>query len=74
MAFAYQGFTYTTREKGGDLGPVHVTAERTRTLPLLVVLVSVAVAAIKDTHLANAAANTKSKWKFSMTGGGMLAD
>jgi len=35
LAFAYQGFTYTTKEKGGDLGPVHMTAERTRTLPLL---------------------------------------
>ncbi|HLM99397.1 MAG TPA: hypothetical protein VK335_08965 [Bryobacteraceae bacterium] len=34
MAFAYQGFTYTTREKVVDLGPVHVTTERTRTLPL----------------------------------------
>jgi hypothetical protein len=35
MAFAYQGFTYTTREKVLDLGPVHVTTERTNTLPLL---------------------------------------
>ncbi len=35
MAFAYQGFTYTTREKVVDLGPVHVTTERTKTLPLL---------------------------------------
>jgi hypothetical protein len=34
MALAYQGFTYTTRENVIDLGPVHVTAERTRTLPL----------------------------------------
>jgi hypothetical protein len=34
MAFAYQGFTYTTREKVVDLGPVHVTTERTNTLPL----------------------------------------
>ena len=33
-AFAYQGITYTTREKVVDLGPVHVTAEKTRTLPL----------------------------------------
>lgn len=35
MAFVYQGITYTTREKVVDLGPVHVTAERTKTLPLL---------------------------------------
>jgi uncharacterized membrane protein len=33
-AFAYQGITYTTRENVVDLGPVHVTAEKTRTLPL----------------------------------------
>jgi uncharacterized membrane protein YidH (DUF202 family) len=33
-AFAYQGISYTTREKIVDLGPVHVTAEKTRTLPL----------------------------------------
>lgn len=34
VAFAYQGITYTTREKAVDLGPLHVTTERTRTLPL----------------------------------------
>ena len=34
VAFAYQGITYTTREKVFDLGPMHMTAERTRTLPL----------------------------------------
>jgi uncharacterized membrane protein YidH (DUF202 family) len=34
VAFAYQGITYTTREKAIDLGPVHVTTEKTRTLPL----------------------------------------
>lgn len=34
IAFAYQGITYTTREKVVDLGPMHMTAERTRTLPL----------------------------------------
>jgi len=33
-AFAYQGITVTTREKAVDLGPVHVTTEKTRTLPL----------------------------------------
>ena len=32
--FAYQGFTYTTREKIVDIGPIHMTAERTRTVPL----------------------------------------
>ncbi len=34
VAFAYQGITYTTREKVVDLGSLHMTAERTRTLPL----------------------------------------
>ncbi len=33
-AFAYQGFTYTTREKVIDLGPIQVTAEKTKTLPM----------------------------------------
>jgi len=34
VAFAYQGITYTTREKVVDLGPVQMTADRSRTLPL----------------------------------------
>lgn len=34
VAIAYQGFTYTTREKVVDVGPVHVMADRTRSVPL----------------------------------------
>jgi hypothetical protein len=34
VAFAYQGITYTTREKVIDLGPIQMTAEKTRTIPL----------------------------------------
>lgn len=34
VAFAYQGITYTTQEKVVDLGPLQMTAEKTRTLPL----------------------------------------
>jgi uncharacterized membrane protein len=34
VAFAYQGVTYTTREKVVDLGPIQVTADKTKTLPL----------------------------------------
>ncbi len=34
VAFAYQGITYTTREKVVDLGSMHITAEKTRTFPL----------------------------------------
>ena len=34
VALAYQGITYTTREKVVDLGPIQVTADKTKTLPL----------------------------------------
>lgn len=34
VAFAYQGITYTTREKVVDLGPIQVTADKTKTFPL----------------------------------------
>lgn len=33
-AFGYQGITYTSREKAVDLGPIQVTTERTRRLPI----------------------------------------
>ncbi len=33
-AFAYQGISYTTREKVVDLGPIQVTTEKTKRLPL----------------------------------------
>ena len=33
-ALAYQGINYTTRETIIDVGPVHATAERHRTIPL----------------------------------------
>ncbi len=32
LALGYQGFTYVTQEKVLDAGPVHVTAERERTV------------------------------------------
>lgn len=34
VAFAYQGITYTTREKVIDLGPVQATVEKKETIPL----------------------------------------
>lgn len=34
IALAYQGITYTTREKVVDIGPIQMTAEKTKTLPL----------------------------------------
>ena len=33
-AFTYHGISYTTREKVIDLGPLQVTSDKTRTLPL----------------------------------------
>jgi Short repeat of unknown function (DUF308) len=42
-AFAYQGITYTTREKVVDLGPVHMTADKTRTLPLTPIVGAIAL-------------------------------
>jgi hypothetical protein len=34
IALAYQGITYTTREKIFDVGPLEATAERQKTIPL----------------------------------------
>jgi uncharacterized membrane protein len=34
VAFAYQGITYTSREKIIDIGPFHATAETQKTIPL----------------------------------------
>jgi hypothetical protein len=34
IALAYQGITYTTREKILDVGPLEATAERQKTIPL----------------------------------------
>jgi uncharacterized membrane protein len=42
-AFAYQGITYTTQEKVVDLGPLQVTAEKTRTIPLPPVMGAIAL-------------------------------
>jgi hypothetical protein len=42
-ALAYQGINYTTRETIIDVGPVHATAERHRTLPLPPVVGALAV-------------------------------
>ena len=43
-ALAYQGITYTSRETVVDVGPLHATADRQKTLPLPPVLGMVAVA------------------------------
>ena len=33
IAFAYQGITYTSREKIIDIGPIHATADTQKTIP-----------------------------------------
>jgi len=38
LALAYQGINYTGRETIIDIGPVHATADREKTLPLSPVL------------------------------------
>ena len=45
VALAYQGFTYTTREKVVDVGPLKVEAKREKTVPLPPIVGGVAVAA-----------------------------
>jgi hypothetical protein len=34
LALAYQGITYTTREKVVDLGPLKITADKEKSIPL----------------------------------------
>ncbi len=43
LALAYQGITYTSRETVVDMGPLHATADRQKTLPLPPVLGGAAV-------------------------------
>jgi len=43
LVLAYQGITYTTREKVVDLGPLQMTAEKTKTFPLPPILGGIAV-------------------------------
>jgi uncharacterized membrane protein HdeD (DUF308 family) len=44
LALAYQGITYTTREKVLDLGPVKASVDKQKTIPLPPVLGAVALA------------------------------
>lgn len=43
VALAYQGITYTTREKVVDIGPIQMTAEKTKTLPLPPIVGGIAI-------------------------------
>ena len=44
LALAYQGITYTTREKIVDIGPIQATKESKHTVPLPPVLGGLALA------------------------------
>ena len=44
LALVYEGITYTSRETVIDIGPLHATADREKTLPLSPVLGIAAVA------------------------------
>jgi len=44
VAFGYQGISYTTREKVVDLGPIEMTADKTRTIPLPPIVGGIALA------------------------------
>jgi hypothetical protein len=45
VALVYQGITYTSRDTVLDIGPLHATAERQKTLPLSPILGLAAVGA-----------------------------
>jgi hypothetical protein len=44
VALVYQGINYTSRETVVDIGPLHATADRQKTLPLSPIVGIVAVA------------------------------
>ena len=43
VSFAYQGITYKTKEKVVDIGPIEVTSEKKKTLPLPPIVGAVAL-------------------------------
>jgi uncharacterized membrane protein len=43
LALAYQGITYTKREKVVDIGPIHATADTQKTIPLPPILGGIAL-------------------------------
>ena len=44
LALAYQGITYTTREKVVELGPLKITADKEKSIPLPPILGALALA------------------------------
>ena len=45
IAFAYQGITYTTREKVIDVGPIEASVEKEKRIPVPPILAGLALAA-----------------------------
>ena len=43
LSFLYQGITYTTREDVINIGPIHMTADKTNTIPLSPVVGAIAL-------------------------------
>jgi uncharacterized membrane protein HdeD (DUF308 family) len=43
VALAYQGISYKTRNNAVDLGPIQVTTERTRNIPLPPIVGAIAI-------------------------------
>ncbi len=43
VVFAYKGITYKTQEEVVNLGPLHMTAEKTNTIPLSPILGGIAL-------------------------------
>lgn len=44
VSFGYQGITYTTREKVLDVGPLHATVEKQKTIPIPPIVGGIALA------------------------------
>jgi len=44
VALAYKGISYTTQEKIVDIGPLHATAEKEKTIPLPPILGGISLA------------------------------
>lgn len=45
IALAYQGFTYTKREKAVDLGPLQISVDKEKTIPIPPIVGGLALAA-----------------------------
>jgi hypothetical protein len=44
LALAYQGFTYTKREKAVDAGPIQISVDREKTVPIPPIIGALALA------------------------------